>query len=259
MLTTPVSYQLLASNLNKTLDQTTHQPAVKRASDYYLSKIGGIKSIDAFLGNDRIYQYAMKAFGLEDMTYAKAFMRKVLSEGIDNSGSFANKLSDNRFKEFATAFNFARYGGTATTFSRTQQGTVDRHIRQTLETDVGQSNEGVRLALYFQRTAPTVNSALGLLADKALLKVTQVALGLPASTSALNIDRQVDLIKKQLNVADLKDPAKLDRLLKRFTALWEIENPSGQASIAPTVLVGTATGGLDVDTLSLLQNLRAGR
>lgn len=259
MLSTPASYLLISSDLNRTLQQTARQPIVKRDSDYYLSKIGSMKSVEAFLGNDRVYQYAMKAFGLQEMTYAKAFMRKVLTEGVDNPGSFGNQLSDRRFREFATAFNFARYGGTATAFSRTQQGTVDRYVRQTLETNAGQSNEGVRLALYFQRTAPTVTSTLGLLADRALLKVTQVALGLPESSGVLSIDRQVDLVKKRLDVADLKDPAKLDKLLRRFTALWDLENPTGQSNPAPTVLVGVTTAGFNVETLSLLQNLRLGR
>ena len=259
MLSTPASYRLISSNLKKTLDQTANQPMVKRDSDYYLSKITSIKSIDAFLGDDRVYQYAMRAYGLQDMTYAKAFMRKVMTEGIDNSGSFANKLSDGRFKAFATAFNFARYGGTATTFTRTQQGTVDLYVRQTLETDEGRSNEGIRLALYFQRTAPTVTTVLGLLADRALLKVTQVALGLPASSSVLNLDRQVELVKKHLKIADLKDPAKLDKLLQRFAALWELENPTTPSNTIPTVEVGTTSAGLDFDTLSLLQNLRTSR
>ena len=36
-----------------------------------------MKSIDDFMKDTRLYNYAMKAFGLDDMAYAKAFMRKV--------------------------------------------------------------------------------------------------------------------------------------------------------------------------------------
>ena len=35
--------------------------------------------------NTRVFNYAMNAFGLGDMAYAKAFMRKVLTEGVDDS------------------------------------------------------------------------------------------------------------------------------------------------------------------------------
>jgi hypothetical protein len=64
------------------------------------------------------------------------------------------------------------------------------------------------------------------MADRALLKVTQVALGLPEATGTMDIDRQAELITKKLDIEDLKEPGKLDKFLERFTALWEIENPT---------------------------------
>ena len=259
MLTTQLGYKLVASDLTKSLSHIAKTPEVKREGEYYLAHIKSVKSIDDFLGNDRLYRFAMKAFGLEEMTYAKAFMRKVLSEGIDSRNSFANKLSDKRYRDFAEAFNFARYNGTTTTFTRTQQGTVDRYVRQTLEADAGRSNEGVRLALYFQRNAPSVTSAYGLLADKALLKVTQVALQIPASSGVLDIARQAELIAKKLDLADLKDPVKLSKLLDRFTALWDVDNPSGSAGSSTALLISGGSGSLDVSTLSQLQNLKNGR
>ena len=99
------------------------QPTVKRDSDYFLKTIGNIKSIDAFLVNDRVYRYAMKAFGLSDMIYAKAFVRKVLTDGIDSNRSFANQLADPRFRDLAATFNFKSFG-TATTSLR--QGAAGR-------------------------------------------------------------------------------------------------------------------------------------
>ena len=259
MTSTAATFKHINTNLQRTLGQTAKQPEVKRAADYYLAKITSIKSIEGFLKDDRVYQFAMKAYGLDEMIYAKAFMRKVLTEGVDSSTSFANKLSDHRFKDFATVFNFARYGGTATAFSRTQQGAVDRYVRQTLEADAGRTSEGVRLALYFERTAPDITNPLGLLADKALLKVTQVTLGLPASTSMLSLDRQIELIKKKLDVADFKDTAKLDKFLSRFASLWDLENPTDTSNSVPGILVSTPNVGLDTNTLTVLQNIRLGR
>ena len=84
MTTTYTNYRLITADIDRSIERISQQPQVQRETDYYLSKIGDIKSIDDFMSDDRIYNYAMKAFGLEDMTYAKAFMRKVLTEGIDN-------------------------------------------------------------------------------------------------------------------------------------------------------------------------------
>ena len=62
----------------------------------------------------------MKAHGLEDMTYAKAFMVKALKEGVADPDSFANKLTDKRYAEFVTSFNFANTARTATSYNRAQ-------------------------------------------------------------------------------------------------------------------------------------------
>ena len=259
MFSTPIGYKLIASDLDASLKRTAEQPSVQRESEYYLANITSIKSVDEFLKNDRIFKFAMKAFGLEEMDYAKAFIRKVLTEGIDDSQSFANSLTDQRYREFAETFNFKRYTTGATIFERARQGTVDRYVRQTLEVDAGATNEGVRLALYFQRKAETVATPFHLMADRALLKVTQVALGLPSATSSLPIDRQAELISKKLDVEDLKEPEKLDKFLERFTALWELENPTTQPTSGIVSLVSGSGGGVPYDLLQQMQNIRNGR
>jgi hypothetical protein len=258
VLTTTVSYRQIAQDMTRSLDITAHKPQVAREAEYYLANIEKIKSIDDFIGNHRVFAFAMKAFGLGDMTYAKAFMRKALTEGIDNQKSFANGLSDPRYREFVETFNFARHGEATTIFERTRQATVDKYVRLTLEEDSGAQNEGVRLALYFQRKAPGITSPLGILADAALLKVAQTALGLPAATSALDIDKQAALIAQRLDIEDFKDPQKLDEFVSRFTSLWEIENPT-QPPATPSIVVGQPIQfGLGSGLLTSLQNLKLG-
>jgi hypothetical protein len=258
VLTTLASYAIIIADLPRSLSTTAAKPQVARETEHYLAHIEDVKSLDDFLADDRVFAYAMKAYGLEDMVYAKALMRKVLSEGIDKSDSFANTLADPRYREFAEAFNFARYGETTTIFDRTRQGAVDRYIRQTLEEDAGQQNEGVRLALYFERKAAGIASAYSILADPALLKVVQTALGISAATSAMDIDRQAEMIGGRLDIDDLKDPGKLASFLNRFASLWELEHASA-ASASPAVLFSQPLElGIGADLLASLQNLRLG-
>jgi hypothetical protein len=257
MSTTISSLQMLTSDLSASLARVGKEPPVKRATDMYLAEIEKVKSIDDFMSNDKVYNYAMKALGLEDMAYAKAFIKRVLTEGIDDSESMANRLTDTRFRDLAETFNFARYGSTTTVFTRTKDGIVDRYLNQTLEAEAGEANQGLRLALYFNRKASTVTNAYSLMGDQALLKVTQVALGLSSSTSALDIERQKEIIDKKLDVADLKDPEKLEKFLTRFAVLWDIENPQMQASSSPVLnlFTNTSSASMSVDLLQQMQNL----
>jgi hypothetical protein len=67
----------------------------------------------------KLYSYALKVYGLGDMTYAKAFMKKVLESDLSDSSSFANSLGDSRYTDFAAAYEFA--GETATAQLDAQQ------------------------------------------------------------------------------------------------------------------------------------------
>lgn len=257
MVNTYTNYQVIARDIAKSIARVESQPMVKRETEYYLANIGKVKSIEEFLADDRLYRYAMKAFGLEEMTYAKGLIKKALTEGIDEADSFANKLTDKRYREFVETFNFARFDELATTFTRAQQGTVDKYLRQTLEENAGQQDEGVRLALYFQRKASSVTSYYNILADKALTQVVRTALGLPDSFASSPIDRQVETFKKRLKIEDLSDPTRVEKFLKRFTALWDANKAVMQAQTSVSVLFGQpAEAGISTDLLFQIQQLK---
>ncbi|MGO4707439.1 DUF1217 domain-containing protein [Microvirga sp. 2MCAF38] len=255
MLTTFTSYKLITKDLQKSLARTASDPIVARDTKYYRENIGKVKSIDGFLGDQRLYSYAMKAYGLEDMTYAKAFMRKVLTEGIDDKTSFANRLSDERYTALAGAFNFKRYGELTTSLEGAQQETVDNYMRQSLELTAGEEDQGVRLALYFQRKAADISGPFDILADPALLQVVQTTLGLPQGG---NVDAQAAMIKHRIDIESLKDPKEVERFLQRFATMWEAENNVSSAPVMTLFNSADSSSGLDVDLLMSLQRIKFG-
>lgn len=372
LLNTFTSYQLITKDITKSIDRIQQQPTVDRDTQYYLANITKVKSIDDFVNNDRLFKYAMKAYGLEDMDYAKAFMVKALKEGVTDPDSFANKLTDKRYAAFVSAFNFAANGAdatiynpaqqlvtknyatqaqiagldpnsdyvkgettyylanitkvksvddlmsnsrlytyalaaygldsatedkdlikqvlqskvsdpdsvankqtnpayaglnlafnfeangeNATTINAAQQPTVDKYLRQTLEEDAGQTNEGVRLALYFQRKAPDITSWYDVLSDTALASVVRTALGLPDSFATADIDKQAQLFEQKLDLTDFTDPAKLTKFLTRFTSMYEINNPTSTAVSSISVLFAKpVTAGISTDLMMAMQKLK---
>lgn len=259
MMNTTLAFQALTNNLTKAVQRTADAPQNARDEEYYLENIGKIKTIDDFLADDRIYRYAMKAFGLGDMAYAKGLMRKVLEGGVDKSDSFANKLSDSRYKDFATTFNFARYGSATTSFDRTQKPIVEKYVRQSFEEEQGAQDENLRLALYFQRKAPTLTNAYQVLADPALLKVVQTAIGLSSDSSSMPIDKQAEIIASKVDFEALKDPEKLQSFLTRFTSLADVASSSATAASSIISLIAPAsTIEMSADLMMSIQKLRLG-
>ena len=255
MQTTLADFQLLARNLDASLQRFSRQPQIAREAEYYLEKIEQVDTIDQFLADDRLYRFAMEASGLGDMVYAKAFMRKVLEEGVDDPESFANKLADTRFRDFAKRFNFNRYGASATTFERTRQPVVDAYVRLKLEEDAGQSNEGVRLALYFQRKAPGLRNGYDILADPALMKVAETVIGV--SFARGDIEKNARLVEEKIDIPSLSDPAKLEKFLERFTTMWELTaNPAQATSPTAALFVEPLEAGIGQDLLQSLQQLK---
>lgn len=256
-MNTLTSYRLITHDIERSLKRISEQPMVERESAYYLANIGNVKSVEEFVGDNRLFRFAMKAFGLEEMTYAKAYMTKVLNEGIDDSDSFANSLSDPRYKDFAETFNFARHGETTTIFEKTRQAVVDKYVRQTLEENAGNENEGVRLALYFERKAPEIDSYYDILADPALAEVVRTALGYPAQIAQADIDKQVSMFKGRFQLEDFKDPEKLQQFLTQFTAMWELGNSSTSAQSSISALISQPVEfGISTDVLLTLNQLR---
>lgn len=239
MIDSLAAYKSVTRDLKGSLERTAKDPFVARETKYFLDTIGKIKSSKEFVANPRLLTYAATAFGLGDVAGSKALIKKLLDEGIDSPSALANRLSDSRYRAFAEAFNFNRYGSATTAFDRAQQGTADAYIRQTLEVRQGESNNSVRLALYFTRKAPELTSTLGILADKAVFEVVRTALGLPISIVNGDLEKQVASIEKKIKVQDFKDPAKLDKFLKRFFAMSEISG-GGQVASASGVSIGSS-------------------
>ena len=260
MTDTYMRVSMLNRDYEKTIDTLSKDGQVSRGTDHYLEKIRDIKSIDDFLGDYEVYSYAMKAFGLDDMIYAKAYMRKVLEEGISDSKSFANQLTDQRFKEFATVFNFASHGDATTSFEKAQQGVVDKYLEQTLETREGQENTGVQLALYFQKKAASITSPMELLGDRALAEVARTIAGIPEEAAGADIDWLSETIADRIDIDKMSDPDYVGELVQRFSILYDL-NHETTSTAAPNILISSnrnAIVGMDEDLLMSLQGLQLG-
>lgn len=250
---TLTSYKVITRSLSTTLSRTAATPAVARETAYYKENIAKATTIDAFVNDRRLLNYALKAWGLEDMSYAKGMIKKVLEGGVDDPRSLANTLQSGRFKEFAKTFNYKTWETATPVLEGVKTKTVDNYVRQTLEQTTGETNAGVQLALYFERKAPNITSTYSILADRNLLKVVQTALGIPASMSASNIDSQVAMIEQKLDVADFKDPEKLGKFLARFAATYDAANST---ATAPNVILGGGGFGLNANLLLSIQKTR---
>ncbi len=249
-------YTRQASRLEKAV---ANDAQVKRETEYFLANISSIKTAADLVKNPRLLNVATKAFGLSDMAYAKAFLTKLMDGGLTNSKSMANTMVDRRFRAFVETFNFGDLKQATTLISARMQGVVDNYKRQVLEDRAGATNPAARLALFFQRQAPNIDSGMDFLADKALTQFVQTALAMPAAPLSTNeaLRSAAAMIERRIDFDDLKTPAGVEKLTKRFAAMWDLTNPTDNGANALTSLLGTSSS-TTYSTLLQLQRKYSG-
>lgn len=239
---------------------TQQQTLAQTESTYYATTIGTITNVDDFLKDPRLVNYAVSAYGLQKAGLSNNDLRKILTSDPLDPSSYINQPANAKYRPLAVAFNFGTDGKTLSVpINQVQDrsdlvATSDGYVEQTMETEAGNQSTGVQLALYFLKNAPNITSAFQILGDKALLQFTQTALGLSTSMSNADIDTQAAMITKKLNLADLQDPTKLNKLIARFAALYDINNSdASQTSPVVQILQGSSnssSGIISIDPIT---------
>jgi len=239
MTSTTTTYLAISQNLSRYQAMTAAEPAVKTATAYYEANIGSITSAQDLVGNYRLLSYALNAYGLGDQINNTGLITKVLEGGVANPKSLANTLPNPQWKAFAAAFDFTDSGAASPSSAGSVKTTTGDYVEQQLESDQGGQDVGVQLALYFQRVAPTVTSEEGILADPNLLQVAATIMGLPASAAG---DLQPQTLSELMPLSDLQNPAKLQQLTERFTAMYDYTyGPGSGATSSLTVDSGNSS------------------
>jgi hypothetical protein len=240
--------------------------AGKLESDYFSEVVDSIETVDKLLADKRAVAYLKKAYGFESETSPlfNTTLRAALTSNVSDPRSFINQSGNERFREIASAFNFAADGSVKRVALGSVQDpnalveTQDLYLRQTMEQAAGDQNQGVRLALYFQRKAASITSPMSILADKALTEVVMTALSIPDTAAQADVDVLVRMISSRIDIKDFKDPEKLDKFIARFSSLYDIQNPQTTTTSIPSLLLGqSGVVGIGQDLLTNIQAMYA--
>ncbi len=173
MVSTYLSYNLVNRDIKASLTRTASDPLVARQTQYFEENIGKVSTVEEFLDDYQLYSYAMKAHGLEEMTYAKAFMKKVLESDLSDDASFANQLTDERYRNFAASFQFSSQ--TADLQTDAQQSELLEKYEASL---AAESDTLEAEAYYYEVMIDKVTNVSGLVNNSRLLNVALDAYGI---------------------------------------------------------------------------------
>jgi Protein of unknown function (DUF1217) len=161
-------WNLLQTKTPADFPALTKDPVVQREISYFEQNAPKATTAQALLADPRLQDFVLTAYGLTSESGFTALMQKVLNSNPTQSTSFAAQLSDSRFTQIATAFN---YGGASTPVvppvASTAEVAVDGLYQQSNFSSfsgtfggVSVSNVDVSGATTYQGLANTLQAAL---------------------------------------------------------------------------------------------------
>ncbi|MCI4662247.1 MAG: DUF1217 domain-containing protein [Neomegalonema sp.] len=164
-------YRLLQQLESGEKTRLAQDAAFKRDLEYFKENIASVESAADLVADRRLLNVALTAFGLESEINNRAFIRKVLDEGIESSDAFANKLSDKRWYKLAEAFNFNAESSLDKSISK---------VKYALDVALTQNPDIVSTSdrLYAQKHIDEISTNEELVSDRRMMNIMLSAYGL---------------------------------------------------------------------------------
>jgi hypothetical protein len=229
---------------------------------YYTAAMQRIGSRDELLADRKTLDILLISKGIDPSTVTNDFLKEAFNSDPADPESFVNTQTDKRFAQIVGTFNFDAKGEIdRSSAGEAQNGgevvaTQDLYVRQMLETQQGEENPGVRLALYFERMSDSITDPYVILGDEALMEFFRITFSLPPEIGNMDVDQQAKIVEKKLDLEDLADPEKVKKLVQRFTIMYDLENSVNTASAVSILSGGGGSAGISSDTLWALSQIR---
>ena len=254
-----LGWRVFQNSADRQFEIFQKSPQIIRNMEHFRENIAVADTAEKLVDDRKLLTVALGAFGLEEEINKKAFIRKILEEGTDDSSSFANRLSDPRWRQFAKAFGYGNFTGANVGVPSFREQVANDYLERSFEVSVGEVDPNMRLAMNFRREiAAIANSAtveesgwFQIMGQKPLRAVMEGALGLPSSIGSADIDKQKDLFARKAeqifggkSPAVFKDPLKVEDALRRFFVQSEIQGgPTASTPGAGALSLLTGQGG----------------
>ncbi|MDO9525516.1 MAG: DUF1217 domain-containing protein [Gemmobacter sp.] len=217
------------------------QASIVRDETYYREKIGTIDTAEQLVSDKRLLRITLQAFGLEADVNNTFFVRKVLEGSVLDTKALANRLADKRYGALSNAFGFGDFAVPRNKISTFADGILSSWKARTFEVAVGQQSEPIRLAMNAERELVALATStmsedskwFTLMGQTPLRTVFETAFGLPKAFGALDIDKQLEVLKDKARqfagddtVGQFNEPANLQKLIRIYLVRSELSGAS---------------------------------
>ena len=249
-----VGWRFLQRTYDTQFQAFTQSSQLTRATDYFAQEISKVASAEDLVADRRLLEVALGAFGLEDDIDNRFFIRKVLEEGTTNEDALANRFSDKRYQDLASAFGLGPGEDFPLQSKAFAIDIISKYRANSFEVATGTQDQSMRIALFAQREIPNLaqedmsNDAkwFTIMGQPPLRAVFEKSLNLPTSFGQIDIDQQLTIFKDRARavfgtdeVSQFAAAEDVEDLVTKYIVRSQLDDfnvTTSSASIALTLL-----------------------
>ncbi|WP_425071561.1 DUF1217 domain-containing protein [Sagittula sp. S175] len=233
--------------------ESTVISALDITKENFEAKIASVNSVDDLISDPDLLKVALGAFGAEDRINSRNLLKRVFTEGTQDSNGLANVLNDRSLISMAKAFGFDAKPKIAIQADNFADNIIDNYQRQMFEDAIYEVDSTIGTAISFQNAAPALAGMdssdntkwFNVLGDSMMRNVFETALGLPSGFSQIDIDKQLEVLKEKAQnrfgikkFTELEDTAIVNRVIYSYLLQSQASTIGGSGSqqIALTLL-----------------------
>lgn len=226
-------------------------PSIERTTQGFRDDFNTLRTAQDLTNNRQVLDVVLGAYGLQADLDNRAFIAKIISDGTEDRGAIANRLSDKRYFALARDLAHLASDGNGVSPKGLADQLVGRYRTTEFEVAVGNADDTMRLAMTFERKLPEIAQGsrsdaarwFTVLGDPPTRRVFETALGLPREFGGLDIDEQVSRMKESASkrfgsddIAQLAEPEIVEKMTRRFLLMEQLQSSQSGMSGAAVAL-----------------------
>ena len=238
-----LGWRVLENSEVRQREQFEQSPLIEREVEYFRENISKATSAEALVEDRRLLRVALGAFGLGDELNKGAFIQKILEEGTLEDRSFANRISDQRYRDLADTFSYGNLVDPEVGSEAFREDIIARYKTLEFERAVGDVDGDMRVAMNFKREIGDIAATavenettawFQIMGNPPLRELVATALNIPAEASQVDIDQQQEFFADRAQSVFgssspeiFSDPDTVNDIIRRFFLNRQLENGPG--------------------------------
>jgi hypothetical protein len=213
------AYDLYKRDGDAELERIGKDEKVLAEIAYFKRAIAEVDSVEEFLDDQRLVDFALTSFGLHSERAKTGLLRRVFSESLDDPRAAVNQLPDKSFFAMAEKFGFGDFGAFKIHLQSFTGELADRYVKGIQRQRIEERNPAVSAALFLKDQALSdkgIESAFQVLASPTLRELFSVAFNIPDAIAYQEVGTQARYVERAVDLEKLQDPFELEKLVRRF-------------------------------------------